>query len=301
MGRSVRGLAAALLVMAIGRGSTAWADPPPSPEPVKPPAPSTDERLGRIETALADLHKSIGEPLEAILRELARRSPEGSTKSEVSALAEIRRAIMVLGGGFEKRFATVEDALKKLPEQVGAAQAPGSESGAPAPATDRSEGGRKLLESLHDIAKDATVPDAQEPALRALCTLCDHLQQAYAPPPDEDPEGQVLAVARRARIAGLEETEKELAARRDAMAWQSVAGKAVFAVVHAILLVALWASVREFLAAAKYRKKEGPVEIQVSATAASVKTARTGVILLLAALAMYFLYLKFVYPIHVLA
>ncbi len=294
---AVRLLAAVLLVLTMGRGSPAWSDPPPAPDPAQPPALSTDERLRQIELAL----RQFDSTLQSLGRELTNRGPEGSTKSEVAALAEIRRAITALGG-FEKRFATVEDALKKLPEQVGAPQVSGSESGAPAtPATDRSEGGRKLLQSLHDIAKDATVPEAQESALRALCTLCEHLQQAYAPPPDEDPEGQVLAVARRARIAGLEETEKELAARRDAMAWQSVAGKAVFAVVHAILLVALWASVREFLAAAKYRKKEGPVEIQVSATAASVKTARTGVILLLAALAMYFLYLKFVYPIHVLA
>lgn len=74
-------------------------------------------------------------------------------------------------------------------------------------------------------------------------------------------------------------------------------GYIVFAVAHVLLLLAVAASIQEFVYASKTRKKKPDHhEIQVSLEGIALRSSLHGVILLVVAILFYFLFLKYVLP-----
>lgn len=74
----------------------------------------------------------------------------------------------------------------------------------------------------------------------------------------------------------------------------------IFIVVHLILLLGLWAAIKEFRHASRTRKeKPEQTELRLSMEGIALKTALHGLLLLAIAFAFYFVYLKFVYPVTV--
>jgi hypothetical protein len=84
----------------------------------------------------------------------------------------------------------------------------------------------------------------------------------------------------------------------------NVLGFVIFLVVHGLLAIAVYVAMREFSKSvrtrSRVRENEPQLqELELSLEKIAVKTSLHGVLLLSFALAFYFLYLKFVYPITV--
>lgn len=74
-------------------------------------------------------------------------------------------------------------------------------------------------------------------------------------------------------------------------------GYVVFAIAHILLVLAVAASVHEFIHASKTRKKKPDHhEIQVSLEGIALRSSLHGVVLLVVAILFYFLFLKYVLP-----
>ncbi|MHC4401002.1 MAG: hypothetical protein ACYTG0_15100 [Planctomycetota bacterium] len=114
-------------------------------------------------------------------------------------------------------------------------------------------------------------------------------------------------------IAYYERQANVLTEHERAFALQRVMSYLVFFVVHALLGLAVWCASREFLHASKMRRspakgKSGKEnenrapevqEITVSLEGIALKTSFHGTLLLVIALAFYYLFLQFVYPVSV--
>ena len=72
----------------------------------------------------------------------------------------------------------------------------------------------------------------------------------------------------------------------------------ISAVVHIVLVVGLWAAIREFQQASRTRKRQDETEINVSAEGVALKTSLHGTLLLVTCIGLDLLYLRFIYPIN---
>lgn len=97
--------------------------------------------------------------------------------------------------------------------------------------------------------------------------------------------------------------------RRSVLRWTDGVSRGIFVVVHVVLLIGLWAAVREFRHAEQTRKEakvarlkaDGePSEFKIGLEGIALKTSLHGLLILGAAIGFYFMYLKFVYPVTVL-
>ncbi|MFZ4575802.1 MAG: hypothetical protein ACOYN0_15515 [Phycisphaerales bacterium] len=116
------------------------------------------------------------------------------------------------------------------------------------------------------------------------------------PVPEIEEMRQTLIIATYNReIEKLRESRSELF-------YTNWIGRMVFVVVHGVLFMALYIAWKEFVAANKKRARAATEtnEISFSMEGVALKTALHGVLLIGFALAFYFLYLKFVYPINVI-
>ncbi len=84
-----------------------------------------------------------------------------------------------------------------------------------------------------------------------------------------------------------------------ALRWGHVTSYITCAFAHILLIVGLWAAVREFHDAHITRKlaRQENVELKLSMHGVAIKTSLVGMVILVVSLVFYFLYLKFVYPI----
>ncbi len=74
----------------------------------------------------------------------------------------------------------------------------------------------------------------------------------------------------------------------------------VCVIVHIVLAICFWIALKEYHHGQKLRSKEPEnTEVAVSLNALSIKTTRQGIVLLMLAMVLYFLYLTIVYPITV--
>ncbi len=101
------------------------------------------------------------------------------------------------------------------------------------------------------------------------------------------------------RIANkkLEAATDALSHRHRVLSWQATSTVVLFIFAHLMLLTAVAVALLEFKRARKMGTPEAGAEISASAQGFAIKTARTGALLLLGAMVLYFLYMKFAYPI----
>lgn len=94
---------------------------------------------------------------------------------------------------------------------------------------------------------------------------------------------------------------EELQHTRRAIAWNNAVSILSFVFVHLAVLLGFGGALVEFAHAYKLRRRRkvpDDIEITVKMESIAVKTTSVGVVLLVASIAFYFLYLKFVFPIQ---
>jgi len=94
----------------------------------------------------------------------------------------------------------------------------------------------------------------------------------------------------------------QIASTRRIFAFQYIESIVIFCLAHVLVGVALLAAGFEFLAARKMRRKAAALqtELELGTQKLAFKTSSIALLYLLAALAFYFMYIRFVYPINVI-
>jgi hypothetical protein len=89
--------------------------------------------------------------------------------------------------------------------------------------------------------------------------------------------------------------------RQSVIIWTNRASAIIFVITHMVLIMGIWAAMKEFHNANKLRK-ENPEqhEIKVSIEGIALKTSLHGSLLLSICVFLYFLFLKYVLPVNVI-
>jgi hypothetical protein len=161
-----------------------------------------------------------------------------------------------------------------LAATMSAAQAQSVPSVSPRPET---EGENKLLEVLFDNTSDLNAANTK--LLQDL--VSKKLQHGIA-----RSQAAVDAIAQTQRV----------------IAWNNKASTISFALAHVALLLAVAGSLTELVYAYRLRRRGqsiDDIEITLKLEAIAVKTTSIGVMLIVGAIFLYFLYLRYVYPVQV--
>lgn len=111
----------------------------------------------------------------------------------------------------------------------------------------------------------------------------------------------VRAAYKKILLARMSHEESILKERGKVLYWTNRVGVVIFVLTHLILFIGIWAAIKEFLSASKIRNSETEQsEIKVSMEGIALKTSLHGTLLFALTLFLYFLFLKFVYPINVI-
>jgi hypothetical protein len=116
----------------------------------------------------------------------------------------------------------------------------------------------------------------------------------------DDPE--ITAAVKQFIIAQFGRERQILQERRNVLKHHYTVGMVIFITVHLVVVIGIGAAIYEFRQAHKTRKRaeQQETEIQVSLEGIALKTSLQGVLLLGFALAFYFLYVEFVFPVTLL-
>lgn len=86
--------------------------------------------------------------------------------------------------------------------------------------------------------------------------------------------------------------------QKASMAFSKLSSYVILIFIHIVFAVGIWAAAREFIHASKSRKRKfEQQELMISLEGIALKTSFHGTILLVLSIVLYFLFLKFVYPI----
>ncbi len=158
-----------------------------------------------------------------------------------------------------------------------------------------------LFENAGDSATPGRGPAGVVDAPRALIPVSLGAGLATSGPPK--PESETVRAAReRLVLAGLEREIQKYQEMRAELWYTNWIGRFIFVVAHLVLGIGLWMSVREFKAAGERRRQAKNVsqqELSISMEGIALKTTLHGTLIMVLALAFYFLYLRFVYPVVV--
>ena len=154
---------------------------------------------------------------------------------------------------------------------------------------------RHLIDALKMDRLDGTpIPQGAESS-KSFVVLPESRQLTEVLRDDEE-----IAKEYKAYVIALMEREKEkMEERRQVVRWTNRISCFIFVIVHGFIGFGFWAALREFRHANKTRAIiPDKQELQVSLQGIALKTSLHGTILLAISLVLYFLYLKFVYPIE---
>lgn len=144
----------------------------------------------------------------------------------------------------------------------------------------------KMAQRLDQIIQ--TIPRSDPNAVTQTTQQVDLLTK--------DPE--LAAAYKQYMLAHFKDEQKKMEDQRRIIASTNRMGICVFVVVHAFLVFAAYVAFREFREASKTRgSKRQNEEIELSFQKIALKTSMHGTILLVISLALYFLFLRFVYTI----
>lgn len=270
-----------------------WAD-----EPAPAPKATATEDATLLAKLLADVQTLTAkvaemQAAEESMRRLLYEARQAMDASAARIMADIPTPASIL-----ELLAPLHGEVARLSDQVREVEKSATGASTPTSELDGMHGRvvelARLLASL--VGRQAVIDDDPSPGqilsmLEALVTSTTTEMVPAEMRPEDD-----ISIERRRML--LDQAQAEFAHRRSVFSWQRVTSVGVFLVVHGVLAIALWAAIREFIAAGKQRRKEGSVELEIGASSLALKTARTGVLLLTAAGLLYLLYVRFVYPIH---
>ncbi len=115
-------------------------------------------------------------------------------------------------------------------------------------------------------------------------------------------DSEIILAVKQFVIAQFEREQQILQERRDVLKKHYTVGMIIFVTVHIMVVMGIGAAMYELRQAhnARKRAEQQETNIQISLEGIALKTSLQGVLLLAFALAFYFLYLKFVFPVTIL-
>ena len=112
---------------------------------------------------------------------------------------------------------------------------------------------------------------------------------------------EVRAAYKKMMLARMAHEQNSLQERGKVVYWTNRVGVFIFILTHLVLFIGIWAAIKEFISANKTRSTETEqTELKVSMEGIALKTALHGTLIFALTLFLYFLFLKFVYPINVI-
>jgi hypothetical protein len=100
-------------------------------------------------------------------------------------------------------------------------------------------------------------------------------------------------------LARIATEQKDLNERSKVIYWTNRVSVLIFILTHVVLVIGIWAAIKEFISASKIRSTEPePTELKLSLEGIALKTSLHGTLIFAFTIFLYFLFLKFVYPIN---